>query len=275
MSSVKMKEITLHRQVCAFIDVLGGAMLFRGKERDRARAFFGCLEEFERRLNGWSSQFPGKRQTRALVKTFSDNIFAAFPLKSHPKMNDEEVVALFLYELMAQVQELTLYAGFPVRGAVTVGSLMFSDKFLFGPALVEAVELEKIALFPRILVSPSVLRYIKPDSRYRSLVLKDADGHTFLDYLGRENFLESKLKWHKKFVQNGLTDNASKVHERQKYEWLAQYHNFHALKNGMDEQLVHIDRATAFTSLEDDSEITAYGTGSSGNTSIVADRIGP
>ncbi|WP_156438295.1 hypothetical protein [Burkholderia sp. BDU5] len=247
---IKMAKIRLHNQVCAFIDVLGGANLFRGKERGRAADFFACLEEFERRMNGWSSHFPEKRQTRALVKTFSDNIFAAFPLGSHPTMGDEQVVALFLDELTAQIHELTLFAGFPVRGAVTAGPLMFSDRFLFGPALVEAVELEKVALFPRVLLSQSVLRYIKPEGRYSSLALRDADGRVFLDYLGRKIFLESKLKWHRKFVQGGLTENVSRVRERQKYEWLARYHNFHAMKNGMTDQLIHIDLATAFAPLD-------------------------
>lgn len=98
-----MPSIRLHRQVCAFIDVLGGASLFRGRDRERAVTFFKCMEEFERRLNGWSRHFPKKRRTSSLVKTFSDNIFVAFPLGSSSRMNDEEVVATFLIELAHQI----------------------------------------------------------------------------------------------------------------------------------------------------------------------------
>ena len=75
-------------------------------------------------------------------------------------MSDEDVVHTFLCELKHQIHELTLFAGFPVRGAVSVGGLMFTDKFLYGPALVDAVQLEKSAIFPRILLGQSVLKYI-------------------------------------------------------------------------------------------------------------------
>lgn len=244
--ATKMPTIRLHRQVCAFVDVLGGAQLFRGKDRARAAAFFACLEEFERRLNAWSRHFPEKRRTSSLVKTFSDNIFVAFPFGSSSKMNDEQVVQTFLNELTHQIQELTLYYGFPVRGAVTVGPLMFTDKFLFGPALVDAVQLEKEAIFPRILLDESVLKYVPPKSPTADLVLRDTDGKAFLAYLPKNHGL---LESHRDYVQKGLLDNASRIHERQKYEWLAQYHNFVASNAGRAELSVAIERPGAFIGL--------------------------
>lgn len=166
-------------------------------------------------------------------------------------MSDAQVIALFLEELKNQIQQLTFYDGFPVRGAVTVGPLMFSDKFLFGPALVEAVQLEKEALFPRILLSQSVLRYITPDSMYSSLVMQDADGHAFLDYLGQKIFLNSKLEWHRKFVEKGLASNLGRVRERQKYEWLARYHNFHAINNDMRHHMIDLNLVGEFSQYQD------------------------
>lgn len=238
-----MTTIRLHRQVCAFIDVLGGSKLFRGKDRGRAAHFFACLEEFERRLNGYSHHFPKKRRTSALVKTFSDNIFVAFPLGSNPKVGDEDVIHIFLSELKHQIHELTLLGGFPIRGAVTVGPLMFTERFLFGPALLEAVQLEKDAVFPRILLSDSVLKYIKPESPSAHLVVRDADGRSFLHYLGD---LGVWLPSHKDFVEQGLLENTSNIRERQKYEWLAQYHNFAAQVENRPELAVSIARSNAF-----------------------------
>jgi len=223
-----MTTVKMHRHVCAFIDVLGGAQLFKGKDKSRAKGFFGCLEEFERRLNGWSLHFPKKRQSTALVKTFSDNIFVAFPLKSNSKLSDAEVVALFLLELVGQVRHLTVMAGFPMRGAVTIGSLMFSDKFLFGPALVEAVELEKAAVFPRIVLSRSVTQCIQKNDLYHSIALRDVDGQVFLHYLRDAQLFPSLFANHRDFVRAGLESNLSRIRERQKYEWLAKYHNHHA-----------------------------------------------
>jgi hypothetical protein len=216
-------------------------------DRGRASDFFHCLEEFERRLNGYSRHFPEKRQSKHLVKTFSDNIFVAFPLRSHHEMEDEQVIALFLSELVHQVHELTLYAGFPMRGAVTVGPLMFTEKFLFGPALVEAVALEKAAQFPRILLSPSVLKFVRKNGLYDPLVMSDVDGTSFLDYLNRGPLYKPGLELHKSFVLKGLTENKGKVRERQKYEWLAQYHNFHAQKHGLLDLAVDFSKDGSFS----------------------------
>lgn len=238
--------IKLHRQVCAFIDVLGGADLFRGKDRERASEFFELLRDFERRLNLWSHHFPKKRQSSSLVKTFSDNIFAAFPLRSSSKADDEDVVGLFLVELVIQVQQITKLGGFPLRGAVTVGSLLFTDQYLFGPALVETVALEKEALFPRVLVSKAVLRYIKPDNPRSLLLLRDSDGQTFLDYLGNE----THLGWHREYVERGLRENANRVRVRQKYEWLARYHNYCVHRNGGNRDLyVSLETKEQFNAL--------------------------
>lgn len=240
-----MPAIRLHRQVCAFIDVLGGAHLFRGRDRARASTFFNLLREFERRLNCWSHHFPKKRQSSSLVKTFSDNIFVAFPLRSNSKADDEEIVGLFISELTLQIQQMTKFGGFPLRGAITVGPLMFTDQYLFGPALVETVALEKAALFPRVLVSKTALRYIKPDDSQSNLLLRDSDGQTFLHYLRSEN----RLGWHREYVQNGLHENANRVHERQKYEWLARYHNYCAQRNGQPDLSISLDQPGSFEAI--------------------------
>lgn len=244
-----MAKPKLHRQICAFIDVLGGGKLFRGRDRKRAETFFLCLTEFERRLNGWSHHFPKKRQSSALVKTFSDNIFVAFPFASNPDLDDEEVVLRFLVELRQQLYEMTLLAGFPVRGGVAVGPLMFTEKFLFGPALVDAVDLEKAAVFPRILLGDSVLRLMPADGPAAQWALKDADGKVFLDYLGGSFLAKSVLERHQDYVRSGLQENSAQVRERQKYEWLAQYHNHVARKEGCLDLLVDVERPAAFTAL--------------------------
>ncbi|WP_372400212.1 hypothetical protein ABMY26_31845 [Azospirillum sp. HJ39] len=49
-----------------------------------------------------------------------------------------------------------LQLGFLTRGAVTVGKLHHRNGMVFGPALVRAVELEKTAVFPRIVVDAEI-----------------------------------------------------------------------------------------------------------------------
>lgn len=239
-----MVNIKLHNHICAFLDILGGANLFRGKDRDKARDFFQLLESFEERMNGWSRHFPDKRQSSVLVKTFSDNIFVAFPLRSNKRMEDKQVVSLFLTELADRIREITLLGEFPLRGGVAVGPLMFTEKFLFGPALLECVNLEKTANFPRVLISNSVIKYIDQGSYGDRHILRDADGMEFLDYMGV--FLPD-LEPHKRFVQNGLLKNKNKNKERGKYEWLARYHNYVAKERGREDLSISIDQSYLFS----------------------------
>jgi hypothetical protein len=233
------------RHICAFIDVLGGGNLFKGKDKERAADFFNCLEEFERRMNGWSHHFPKNRRNRALVKTFSDNIFVAFPFQSGTQEDIESTVHAFIAEIVHQIYEITILAGFPLRGAITVGSLMHTEKFLFGPALVEAAQLEKTAIFPRIVVSEPVLRYVRPDSGIADCIIQDADKQYFVHYLGC--IRATSLGMHKEYVEKGLSENSRRNRERQKYEWLAQYHNFSAKHAKRPEYLIEIERPDAFS----------------------------
>lgn len=239
-----MTTVKLHNYVCAYIDILGGADLFRGKNRDRAADFFDLLSDFERRLNKYTTSFRKNKNSSALVKTFSDNIFVAFPLNSSSKIGNEDIVKLLLAELKIRIFQITLLGNFPLRGGISVGPLMFTDQFLFGPALVESVKMEKDAIFPRITLSPTALKLIPSNSPGAEYVIRDADGQFFLHYLTR-----FELAQHKKFVEYGLTENTDNVHKRQKYEWLAQYHNHVAKENSRIDQIITIDRSDAFTRL--------------------------
>lgn len=60
---------------------------------------------------------------------------------------------------VAQICRRLLKLGFLTRGGVTVGTVHHKDNVVFGPALIEAVALEKEAIFPRILCSNELLRH--------------------------------------------------------------------------------------------------------------------
>jgi hypothetical protein len=62
---------------------------------------------------------------------------------------------------VADVCRRLLRLGFLTRGGVTAGPVYHSDNVVFGPALIEAVALEKEAIFPRILCSNGLLRHLE------------------------------------------------------------------------------------------------------------------
>jgi hypothetical protein len=239
-----MPSLKTHIHVCAYLDVLGGARMFQPRERKRASLFFDCLLEFERRLGGFGIHFSKGQTPPKLVRTFSDNVVVAFPLDTVKGMSRQKTIMLFLSELRNQIVEITTLAGFAVRGGVSVGQLRLDERFVYGKALLDAVDMEKTATFPRILVANSVLNYLSESDKNLSLITSDCDGRYFVNYLGA---LSADLVIHREFVLTGLGQFAEKIHERQKYEWLARYHNFAALAKGIPELSIKETPGDVFT----------------------------
>jgi len=127
------------------------------------------------------------------------------------------------------LQSDLLAEGFFVRGGLSLGSLHVSDQVLFGPALVEAYDLEsEAALHPRVVLSRAAAE-TQRGTAAGSMLMCDDDGQTFIDYLGAA-FHEpddgiSVLKDHRDTVIDRL--HGSRRHKRrwEKYRWLAEYHN--------------------------------------------------
>jgi hypothetical protein len=153
-----------------------------------------------------------------------------------PNQFPQASIALELFSLAMGQEALLRKYGVIVRGGVTVGLARASRGLLYGPAIVQAYLLEsKQAKFPRIIVHESVLDALKSqatedqapvfrDSGERVLV-KDADGQWFIDYLGLVKQLEPEgmdriLAAHRRFSEKGLQENPE---HRAKYEWLLQY----------------------------------------------------
>ncbi|HTZ87208.1 MAG TPA: hypothetical protein VMB05_11135, partial [Solirubrobacteraceae bacterium] len=83
--------------------------------------------------------------------------------------------------------------GFLGRGAITYGDHHISDRFVFGPALVEAVNLEKKTRWPRVVLGADAVKAEREHSAYYSQALQstqsrcltsDEDGVVFVDHLG-------------------------------------------------------------------------------------------
>jgi len=77
-----------------------------------------------------------------------------------------------------------LKLGFLVRGAVTYGDLHHKDNVVFGPALLEAVEIEeKEAFYPRILVSEKAKSHCDqwPGDENYKIVIEDQMGRKMIN----------------------------------------------------------------------------------------------
>jgi hypothetical protein len=98
---------------------------------------------------------------------------------------------------------ISLAAKTPVRGAVAVGmGALLEDGGFYGPALAEAHHIEsEVSAYPRIVVAPTVLGFLRSDGAYsqdilvdkimqllatisQSLICQDTDGYWVVDYFG-------------------------------------------------------------------------------------------
>lgn len=216
--------IKFEAHVCAYLDVLGGADLYRTKDVRQAEAFIDSVCEFERRLNGM------RRDGTAVVRTFSDNVFAALPVAATRTVSSAQRIAFFVYELAKQIQRMFIFNGLAVRGGITVGYLYIIDRAIFGPAVVDAVELGK-AKYSRVLIDESVFAatdgaiFLRAagSSGFRDhpLVYKAVDALPSVNYLGYDWWL---LAPHAKMIEQRLYEFRGNEKVRPKCEWLRSYH---------------------------------------------------
>jgi len=199
------------RYVC-FIDILG----FSSATKDQSHPCYNYGPDFLRQaLRGLRSMGdPDMALIGVKLNQFSDCVALSSPIL-------DQDLHMFLLRTM-NVQQYLIRGKLPTRGAITKGLLYHDDSgCIFGPALVEAVELEKkYAKFPRVILAPNVLGSINFNTS-SSLIGYDSD-FSYVKYI--ENWCsintEQEIASLGEFISNGLTyEDKSK---RAKYEWLDQ-----------------------------------------------------
>lgn len=148
------------------------------------------------------------------TKYFSDNILVAIEIDQQKVKNQIKAFSIFISVL----QEFALLNyGFLMRGGITVGELEVSNNIVWGPALVEAYEMEnKLAIYPRIIVSKKFIDLyplqIKP------FFNRDSDGLWFINYL---DFEESEAKKGSNVLKTLIEEHSGKsMRIQQNLNWV-------------------------------------------------------
>ena len=270
------KQTTYEQRLCAFVDILGfrdlvqrslDCSVLQGKIRQLLREVVEARPVWERnspvdlieaklRLQGVTD--PKAEADRRVNEydaaergsSFSDSLVLSALLNDHAITG---FVTSLLF-LSTGIAELGKY----VRGAVCLGPLCHEPDMCFGPALINAVDLEKNAKYPRIVFTPEayaeVAKVQSPSvGPLKSYLRKDADGQRFLDFLNQSafeitgSFREDQRGEIRRELSNQLSsslvpDDDDRV--REKLLWLADYFNL-ALK---DAPIAGIDRLYTGTS---------------------------
>lgn len=132
------------------------------------------------------------KKTEIEYKIFSDNILICY------KDIEDASSALFLVSflrLIATIQRI-FFEGYHliVRGGITKGPLYLTNDFVGGKALIDAVEIENTAVYPRIVVADCILNELNSgiqndlqkyiiDASCRDLLVKNVENKSFLNYI--------------------------------------------------------------------------------------------
>jgi hypothetical protein len=217
---MRQLEINYVERLVAFIDILGFAEMVIDDEPsvlDTIRLLDGRLRHVR---EVWRDDWGDLS-----VKLFSDCIC----ISCRP-----EDCAHMLYEL-AFLQFYLSMDGIFLRGGLALGKHFENDLMIFSKGLVEAYQLERMALYPRIVVAEGVVQgkeqpyYTAGTWPTQSLVMRDPDGTKFVDYIefSMEEGMEQAdfFSAHKKAILHQVARHSTTPRIIDKYLWVARYHN--------------------------------------------------
>lgn len=193
------KPIRYEERYCLFLDILGfkevveqsalpGANAARAVQP--AGGIYFSLRQIASNLKYKAAVVGANGVMKAssrVVTQFSDSVVVSY------HANEAGGLAEMLYDVL-HLQLTLIQRGLLIRGAITKGQLHHDQDFVFGPALNEAAELEKVAMYPRVIVDRDLLKAAgisvaavtnsnkSSERSVGSLVACDLDGMFYVDY---------------------------------------------------------------------------------------------
>jgi len=241
----------------AFMDILGYSKRIK-KCNGEYEALYAELEDFKLKILDPQIHLSQSIEAlRGAVSFFSDSVFVHVPIYSEsPKyFSDGRVHICLPIESLASYQFDLAVNNIFIRGCATVDYGYLDNSIAFGPGMIDAVECEKKnAKFPRICLTEDALIPIKTyigekwpgDNRISKFVLYGDDQSFFINYLHsvidfinwsceiipdeRKEYplylnVPESIEFMKKHKEN-IENNLKNPDIREKFSWLANYHNY-------------------------------------------------
>jgi hypothetical protein len=233
------------RRLLAFLDILGWREIIRRSVDDPALVetmkLVATRFKFQLDAAAWMREWHEEQLKEEPEKTppfdtldvthFSDTIVMSCPSAS-------VMLANSLIQAVQTTATSMLVLGYYARGAIVEGLLHHDKSTIFGPALIEAYDLEKdVAKYPRILVTDEALPLVNPPvlvpgggiERFRRVRL-DADGLNYVDILGAF-IVDTSSPRFREPTQERLIDECKARRDqdfgnlglRAKHEWMIHY----------------------------------------------------
>lgn len=241
------EKVAYKKAIVSFIDILGFRGLVTHSRNDpsmvlgvikKFREFHGDYnhDEIIKGVNLSSDEKKLAANNKAYL--FSDCVVR---VQDCPHEGREAVFLLEVTQLMA-AQRALMGEGIFIRGGITYGDIFYNQDTIFGPAMIEAYDLEsEKAIFPRLIVGQNFKEAFQKD--FDSLAKagffrKDNEGLYFLNC-----FLLTKEKDEIEEIRDSIERNIIDIrnirkreHVLEKYRWIVKEFNEAFSKEGF-----HID----------------------------------
>lgn len=228
--------------VVLLLDILGyQAMVRQADDLSKQQAILAALHKALKRHRSRLVPKLSGGQAWYAVRAFTDNIVIGRPIFAD---GESELGHMLINS--GEYQLALAREGFFVRGAITIGPHYMDEYAVFGPALIEAYDIEtKRAVYPRIVLSERARAFVKHHVGYYAggainaphdnELLVDDDGEWFVNYLdaARLDNDPDLLPWYERFVLEHRRRLREQIiaHQQdrrvlEKYLWVGRYHNF-------------------------------------------------
>lgn len=147
----------------AYFDLLGYRKFFQNnpdKIADFLQIIHAAVSNTQNYIQEISSSFIGGNLGKLFIRTkvFSDNILLCLETDTSPI---EYPRFLAFLTIVADIQRnYILQHGLFLRGGITIGKLSFNDDYIFGQGIIDAVELEETAKYPRIIIGQTIIDFV-------------------------------------------------------------------------------------------------------------------
>lgn len=156
------------------------------------------------------------------ISYFSDSIVISL---EYDKNNLYKRFILVAKSLAYLISKLAL-ANFFTRGGVTIGKMFHENNVFFGPALLNAYELElTTAIYPRVILSKELVNELNDINRKIPYIETAEDGLKYIDWINyagmnKKDFGKEQIDKIKKIINSNIDKNSANLKVRAKYEWL-------------------------------------------------------
>jgi hypothetical protein len=175
------RKLAYENRIILFLDFLGFKEIVERTDADR-QYLHNLLDAID--LLHQVGRNDAELSKSQRITTFSDSVVLSYAV------DEKSAVFHLLTDVAFAIIDLAI-KGFVVRGAITLGKLIHTKKYLVGPAMVRAYELEsKVAKYPRVLVDRKLVSVARKAHAWRhaghheaksvrEFLTKDVDGHLF------------------------------------------------------------------------------------------------